>query len=71
MSLRGSVRILLGLPSRELDLSDLVSFYNAAVSTTVRHYRLTEPFYDGSDWHQVPARFLAVSGSYRLERQRP
>lgn len=68
MSFRGSVRALLGLTSGNLDPPDLVSFYNAAVITTARHYGLTERTFDGDDWHQVPARFLAVSGAFRLER---
>ena len=66
MSFRGSVRSLLGLPKDDLSPPDLVSFHDSVVGTTALHYWLTEPVFDGVDWHQVPARFLVVSAGYRL-----
>ena len=71
MSLRESVRSLLGIAPGDLVRPDLVSFHNAVVGSAVRHYRLTEAYFDGANWHQIPARFLGVSGSYRLEELRP
>jgi len=71
MSVRGSVRVLLGLPQDDVRRPDLVSFHRAVVGSATRHYSLTEPYFDGANWRQIPARFLTVSGSYRLEEWRP
>ena len=68
MSLRESVRTLFGLGPVEFWPADLGAFDQAVVGTATRHYGLTEPFFDGRDWRQMPARFLAVSGAYRLDR---
>ncbi len=71
MSVLESVRDMLGLPQGDLRAPDLASFQRAVVGSATRHYRLTEPHFDGANWHQIPARFLTVSGSYRLEGWRP
>jgi len=71
MSVRGSVRALLGLSPYDLRQPNLVSFHRAVVGSATRHYRLTEPFFDGANWHQIPARFLSISGSYRFEGWSP
>lgn len=71
MSFRESVRALLGVAPSGLGTPDLASFRDAVIGSATRHYRLTEPFFDGAHWRQIPARFLSVSGSYRLEGWRP
>ena len=71
MSFRDSVRTVFGWSAADLAPPDLVSFRGAAVRAVTRHYRLTEPYFDGANWHQIPARFLGVSGSYRREGVRP
>ena len=67
MLFREMARGILGLPPHEIARPDPVSFREATVRTILRHYLLTEPAFDGTHWHQVPARFLRFSGSYCLD----